>query len=434
MSTRFFCFLLVSVTISSHRRQKPGAGAKTFAFRGFPPRSRCRKRESARDAFLSSAAGAMRRAAARVALLLASVTPLRAASLSCLNECSHHGECSDGVCVCEAAFTGNDCSLDSCGVGNTCSTHGSCHDFACKCDSGWTGFDCSQQRCPNDCFNRGDCVSGKCICAPGYFGDDCALETCANNCTGHGTCEDNSCQCFAGWEGNDCSSKTCPSGCAGHGTCLNGNCLCRHGWIGQTCELSSCANGCSGHGSCVNLKCACDDGWSGARCPTASPPHSHLHPSPLHLYPLHAHSLILALPPQSATLPALRPPCVCYGRVRLLAQDVPRRLLRPWHLPKRHVCMRKRLHRCSALALALALAQAPARARARAQARPRTFLGTLPPSPPCLTALTQRRSCPWPGAACSLGACPNGCNAPNGECVSNRCQCAPGFTGAPAAA
>ena len=236
-----------------------------------------------KEAHAARSSPPMRRAAARVALLLASVTPLRAASLSCLNECSHHGECSDGVCVCEAAFTGNDCSLDSCGVGNTCSTHGSCHDFACKCDSGWTGFDCSQQRCPNDCFNRGDCVSGKCICAPGYFGDDCALETCANNCTGHGTCEDNSCQCFAGWEGNDCSSKTCPSGCAGHGTCLNGNCLCRHGWIGQTCELSSCANGCSGHGSCVNLKCACDDGWSGARCPTASPPHSHLHPSPLHL-------------------------------------------------------------------------------------------------------------------------------------------------------
>ena len=43
---------------------------------------------------------------AGLALALAGLTPLRAASLSCTNDCSHHGECSDGVCVCEAAFTG----------------------------------------------------------------------------------------------------------------------------------------------------------------------------------------------------------------------------------------------------------------------------------------------------------------------------------------
>lgn len=39
-------------------------------------------------------------------LLLAGLPLQQAAELNCLNECSHHGECSDGVCVCEAAFTG----------------------------------------------------------------------------------------------------------------------------------------------------------------------------------------------------------------------------------------------------------------------------------------------------------------------------------------
>ena len=41
-----------------------------------------------------------------VVLGLASLPRRHAAALSCLNDCSHHGECSDGVCVCEAAYTG----------------------------------------------------------------------------------------------------------------------------------------------------------------------------------------------------------------------------------------------------------------------------------------------------------------------------------------
>jgi len=36
---------------------------------------------------------------------LAGLVSVRA-SLSCLNDCSHNGECVDGVCSCEAAFTG----------------------------------------------------------------------------------------------------------------------------------------------------------------------------------------------------------------------------------------------------------------------------------------------------------------------------------------
>ena len=38
-------------------------------------------------------------------LALAGLVSVRA-SLSCLNDCSHNGECVDGVCSCEAAYTG----------------------------------------------------------------------------------------------------------------------------------------------------------------------------------------------------------------------------------------------------------------------------------------------------------------------------------------
>jgi hypothetical protein len=109
-------------------------------------------------------------------------------------DCSDHGSCVDGACLCDTGYTGTDCSecdtgyqlgngqcvvlFDSCD-GVDCPAHGSCVDGACLCD---TGYELSDGQCVAltdscdglDCSDHGSCTGGACSCDEGYTGDDCS--------------------------------------------------------------------------------------------------------------------------------------------------------------------------------------------------------------------------------------------------------------------
>ena len=104
--------------------------------------------------------------------------------------CSGHGLCIGvDTCVCEAGWSGSDCSLPTCfGVnGNdpaVCSGRGVCVDVdTCACESGWSGADCSILTCfgvnendPAVCSGRGVCVDvDTCACESGWSGADCSV-------------------------------------------------------------------------------------------------------------------------------------------------------------------------------------------------------------------------------------------------------------------
>ncbi|EGG15445.1 hypothetical protein DFA_10282 [Cavenderia fasciculata] len=63
----------------------------------------------------------------------------------CLRNCSGHGECSSGTCICNIPWTGDDCSIDnSYTCPNNCSGgNGQCLDRLCNCNTNFTGPDCS---------------------------------------------------------------------------------------------------------------------------------------------------------------------------------------------------------------------------------------------------------------------------------------------------
>merc|ERR1712216_59120 len=94
----------------------------------------------------------------------------------CPNNCTGHGECltHPGYCTCVEGYTGIDCSeIKPCP--NGCSNHGLCSEGRCICDSPFGGDDCANQLIPclSNCSSHGACVNGSCICHNGYTGDSC---------------------------------------------------------------------------------------------------------------------------------------------------------------------------------------------------------------------------------------------------------------------
>jgi len=74
---------------------------------------------------------------------------------SCPNNCTGHGLCSRGSCVCDGPYSGEDCSeLSNCGS-NNCGQHGTCVNSVCVCQSGWTDIGCttSETSSSNPPFN-----------------------------------------------------------------------------------------------------------------------------------------------------------------------------------------------------------------------------------------------------------------------------------------
>ena len=192
----------------------------------------------------------------------------------CDRNCSGHGVCADGVCLCQRGFSGSDCSTFPCL--NDCSGHGACVNGTCSCDRFWFRQDCSlnqffESMCPSNCSYRGSCFNGTCSCDRGWTGADCGIPlACTRNCSGHGVCLNASCLCDPHYFGYDCSSPMCPNNCSTHGVCSsNSTCTCDPGYGGLDCSLTvrPCGAGaganCSGHGVC-DLQAPATQWWSGS--------------------------------------------------------------------------------------------------------------------------------------------------------------------------
>jgi len=172
-----------------------------------------------------------------------------------------------------------------------CSEHGLCSRGKCLCEVGWSGVFCSTANrahtkpttCERDCGENGQCLFGKCFCNPGYTGDRCEKSEflpCLNDCSSRGVCHLGQCYCHPGFEGADCATeRKCKSSCGTHGVCVQGQCECVRGWRGEDCSieykeefknkpyLNTCGtDGCGIHGVCAAGECYCVEGFKGSRC------------------------------------------------------------------------------------------------------------------------------------------------------------------------
>merc|ERR1711871_652829 len=71
----------------------------------------------------------------------------------------------NGTCLCDFNWGGQDCARPMT-CKNNCTGRGFCTNGQCLCPSGWGGDDCSVRRCKNDCSFQGKCnkATGQCVC------------------------------------------------------------------------------------------------------------------------------------------------------------------------------------------------------------------------------------------------------------------------------
>lgn len=105
--------------------------------------------------------------------------------------CSGHGKCVDGRCLCDAGWEGRGCGSLVC-QSEECEPHGVCTPAGCVCDAGRRGKNCDQK------------------CLPGFYGDGCN-QTCV--CLNGASCDPvhGRCSCPAGFHGITCAQE-CPLG------------------------------------------------------------------------------------------------------------------------------------------------------------------------------------------------------------------------------
>lgn len=143
----------------------------------------------------------------------------------CNNPCKDvtctNGTCVDGECVCDAGFSGDDCTYDLCD--SIACVNGTCSAGACVCDENWGGTLCDD--CDLNCGDHGSCndAGDACVCDNGYTGADCSTPiaggTCSNTCTwaNDGACDD-------GGPGSEFSVCDCGTDCGDCGTRTTADC------------------------------------------------------------------------------------------------------------------------------------------------------------------------------------------------------------------
>ncbi|KAH9144466.1 hypothetical protein AeRB84_011593 [Aphanomyces euteiches] len=161
---------------------------------------------------------------------------------NCIKNCSLHGICSYGHCVCDDGYYGTDCSNITC-PGSVCEYDDVKQSTTCAhcCFSGFEHTD-NDTYVPNiqklPCsgnitrYSNGICDGfGQCICRPPFIGADCSIRDCAYNCSNHGFCSiefpNSRCMCDPGYAGKYCQEKICLNNCSyPNGVCVNGSCYC----------------------------------------------------------------------------------------------------------------------------------------------------------------------------------------------------------------
>jgi hypothetical protein len=181
--------------------------------------------------------------------------------------CSGHGTCDQGTCICAAGFTGHDCSINcgatsQCPDGNACNNNSQCGTRRCvggicipppcagHCTSGapcGANSDCGSQVCTNStcqppacsphcapgaaCSDNGNCSSFVCTGAT----NTCGPPRCSPNCNQGAPCGDDS-DCRAQvCENGLCQPPACSPSC-GTGELCNSNGDCRS----RSCSVNHC--------------------------------------------------------------------------------------------------------------------------------------------------------------------------------------------------
>lgn len=349
----------------------------------------------------------------------------------CPYNCSGHGRCKFGRCLCDHGFTGISCDRADPTCPNNCAGRGRCDGEKCVCDVGFGGSNCGRalaRTCPGSCSGHGTCLAdGSCVCNPGFSGAACevlaASPGCAHSCSGRGWCAGGSCACTYGFSGAACESITqenrCPANCSGHGTCAQhpnpaiaaaggSVCRCEAGWSGSVCDhfdvirqRRSCPLGCSGHGVCVRGSCVCDTGFGGDAC-------SALLPAAGCAAGCSGRGECRAAPRAAGALPGVR-----------LSHTIPYRQLQDNGAWKAAPSRRDNVCVCH-----------------DGFSGPTCAIGT-PVAPACPAACSGHGFCRDGGCVCESGfggddcgvVCPGGCSG-HGRCTDEgACVCEPGFHG-----